>query len=64
MEVIYFLATENFIKLATMIQTTVSKHSDKSEELAYFSKCFLSQTSNELFVAHSCHDERSVSSKS
>ena len=36
--VIYFLATEEFIKVATMMQTIVFKHSDKSEELTKFRK--------------------------
>ena len=36
--VTYFLATEEFIKVATMIQTIVFKHSGKSEELTNFSK--------------------------
>ena len=38
MMVTYFLTTVTFIKVTTMIQTIVFKHSDKSEVLAYFSK--------------------------
>ena len=34
--VTYFLAAEEFIKVATMVQTKVFKHSDKSEELTNF----------------------------
>ena len=33
-----FLATEEFKKVATMIQTIIFKHSDKSEELTNFIK--------------------------
>ena len=38
MVVTYYLAAEEFIKVATMLQTIVFKHSDKSEELTHFSK--------------------------
>ena len=38
MVVTYFLATKKFVKMAILIQTIVFKYSDKSDELAYFSK--------------------------
>ena len=38
MVVTYYLATEEFIKVATMIETIVLKPSDKCEELTNFSK--------------------------
>ena len=38
MVVTYFLATEEFKKVATMIQTRVFKHPDKSEDLINLSK--------------------------